>query len=472
MLNAILGSFKNMMDDCKQKNLSGSDFDSMCEAYARMEQLGQEHSDMNAFNAQMMTENLYGKFSDFYGRALSAPSAQSSGAAAGGYDDAALLKQSVDALKQAIITIRKSYQDAIEEASGKNVQQQNQAGLDFLERNTEKGLFSATGGMEALRTETAKSMGETLKKTPNAFDNTVEVEVLSNPEALIKPIQDVIDLGEQPGMTLPRFLRTQIETGLDKAMDGAVAARDSYITEKEFIDASPVSSFHLQKIDKKIQRFDELAAANKFHVPNWTELKFNMDDIDREFERDIQQWDRVKRRWEDLLWDLSMWSLSYCSFAPYIKPWAMAKDPVAATIHTQNTGPGIFKEKEKLLQKYFGISFHDIFKQPSFLWDVKYNYIDYSQEFLDFLIEKIYPECNPFNQLPSDKIEARASFYKRDRNAEDRENNPEAHIPADRMRIFYNKKFGEGRYESKYGNIEKNDSKAAPWNIATFKYSM
>jgi len=58
MLNAILGAFKNMMDDCKSKNLSGSDFDKMCETYARMEQLGNEHSDMNEFSAQLMNEQL------------------------------------------------------------------------------------------------------------------------------------------------------------------------------------------------------------------------------------------------------------------------------------------------------------------------------------------------------------------------------------------------------------------------------
>jgi hypothetical protein len=38
------------------------------------------------------------------------------------------------------------------------------------------------------------------------------------------------------------------------------------------------------------------------------------------------------------------------------------------------------------------------------------------------------------------------------------------------MRVFYNKKFGEGRYESEYGAVVKSDGKAAPWNWEGFKY--
>ncbi len=469
MLNAILGTFKNMMEECKQKNLSGSDFDNMCETYSRMEQLGQEHSDMNAFSAQMMNENLYGKFSDYYGRVLSAGASNTSNSA-GGYDDAVLLKQSVNALKQVIESLKKNYQDAINESSGKNVMQQNQAGLDFLERNTEKGLFSATGGITALQNDSENALNTTLNKTPNAYDNSIEVEILSNPEVIIKPIQDVINLGEQSGMTLPKFLRIQMETGLDKAMEGAVATSEAYQTEKDFILVNPISPYHIKKIERKIEKFEELASANKFKVPNWTELKFNLDDIDREFETDIQKWDRIKTIWDKLLWDLSFWSLSYCSFAPYIKPWSLAKNPVESTIKTQNTNPGLFQERERLLQKYFELSFMDIFKHPSFQWDVKYNYIGYSQEFIEFLIEKIYPQCKPFNHLTSEIIEIRASFYKKDKNSFDKESNPESHLPAERWQIFYNNKFGEGRYESKFGLIEKSDSKATPWNMSTFKY--
>lgn len=469
MLNAILGAFKNMIEDCKTKNLSGSDFDKMCETYDRMEQLGNEHSDMNEYNAQLMNENLYGKFSDFYGRILiAAANAQSDDG--GGYDDAAMLKQNIDALKQAIITIRKAYQDAIEQAKGQDAEANMQIGLEYLERNLDKELLSAGGGIDQIKTRSKKDFDEIIKKKPKAFDNSVEVEVMSNPEVLIKLIQDVIDLGEKPGMTLPRFLRLQIETGLDKAMEGSVSTRNGLEIEKEYILSNPISPIHIQIIEEKLEKFDELANANKFKVPNSTELKYSFEDIERLHENDIQKWDQIKTRWNDLLGDLSFWSLSYCSFAPYTQPWSVALDPVAATIKTQNTMPGVFKEREKLFQKYFGISFYEIFKHPTFLWEVKYNYIEYSQEYVEFLIEKIYPECKPFNHLSRDLIAQKESFCMTGKDSKDREINPQRHFPAERIKEWYDKKYGEGRYLLKYDPVEKYESAAKPWDLNSFKY--
>lgn len=470
ILNSLLGSFKNMMEDCKQKNLSGEDFDKMCETYARMEQLGQENDDMNAFNAQIMQENLYGKFSDYYSRALSTASKTESASGGDTYDDAALLKQSIDGLKQAIQTIRQGYEDAIQEAKGEKAKEQRDAGIDYLERNTEKGLFNATAGMEKIKKESDKHFEETMQKTPNAFDNSVEVEVMQNPEEIIKPIQELIGLGEQSGMTLPKFLRLQIETGMDKAMEGGVVARKGLVTEKEFMEVNPLSPYHIKEIDEKIATFDELSQKQKFNVPNWKELSLAQDDIVRKYQPDIIKWDTIKRWWDDLIWDLSFWSLSYVPYAPYIDPWVKSADPPKAVKRTQDTTPGIFREREKLFNKYFDLEFHDIFKHPTFEWEIKYNYFGYSQEYAEFLIEKIYPECKPFNHLSAELIQQKEYFHKKNREDEEREGNPEGHQPAERMRIFYNKKFGDGRFESKYGPIAKNDSVAAPWNWETFKY--
>ena len=174
---------------------------------------------------------------------------------------------------------------------------------------------------------------------------------------------------------------------------------------------------------------------------------------------------------DQLLSDLSFWSLAYCSFAPHLEPWLLAKDSVAATIRTQKTVPGIFKQKERLLEKYYGIKFHDIFKHETFKWAVKYNYIDYSQEWLEFVIEKIYPECKPFNDLSNQLIEERASYYKKDKLSVDRQANPERNVPAKRLSEFYDNKFGEGRYRSKFGEIDEIDTASKPWNWDTFKYS-
>lgn len=469
MLNAILGTFKNMADDCRSKNFSGSDFDKMCETITRMEQLGSELSDVNEFNAQIMKENLYGKFGDFYGRVLSGIAGQSTNET-GKYNDSALLKQSIDAMKQSVAVIRMNYQEAIEMSKGKNAEAEIQTGLNYIERNTDINLQKAQGRPGIFEKDSKKSFNETIENIPNAFNNSIEVEILTDPTDLMKPIQEVINLGEQPGMTYPKFLRLQIETGLDKAMEGTVIQRKAFETEKEFVQVNPASPFHLLKMDKKLACFDELANNNKYKVPNRSELKFAIQEAEREFEPEILKWIQIQNLWNKILSDLSMWSLSYCTFALYLKPWNMTKDPVAATVFTQNTGPGIFREREKLLMNYFGLNFYDIFKHPSFLWSVKYNFNEYSQEFVEFLVKNIYPECKPFTYLSNDLIEKRAWFNCNNGNALDREGNPESHYPAERMKSFYNQKFGVGRYESKYGVILQSQSKAKAWDLNNFQY--
>ncbi len=458
ILDAMLGTFRTMVEDCKSQDLSGESFDKMCETLNRMEQLGDELDDINVYNAQIMQENLFGTFSEFYTKALTEQAQGNSASGDGGYNDAALLTQSINGLKQAVKTIQDRFAEAVDASKNVDVAGQRNQGFEMAEK---MGLEIT----DQMKQEAEKHHEEKMKETPNAFDNSVEVEVLRNPADIIKPIQDIINLGEQEGMTFPKFLRLQIEMGLDKAMEGAVVARKGLETEKEFILAGPVSPYHIRKIDKKIENFDKLASAHKFNVPNWKELSNSNNDIDREFELDIIKFDKIAQMWDKLIFDLSFWSLSYCSFAPGIKPWSLSANPREAVIKSQKITPGIFRERLKLTEKYFGMSFPEILNHESFKWAVEYNYISESQEYVEFLVEKILPECQPFNDLSSSIISEREAFYK-----DNKEGNPLSHMPAEQQQIFYNNKFGEGRYQSKYGNIIENDSKAAPWNMAAFKY--
>jgi len=219
----------------------------------------------------------------------------------------------------------------------------------------------------------------------------------------------------------------------------------------------------------KDEAFDELAAKNKFNVPNSKELSLRNDDIDREMEPLIRKWDKIKDFWEDLIWDLSFWSLSYCSFAPYLQPWAGAKNPKQACIDTQKMRPGIFKEREKLFQKYFGISFNDLFKHETFIWDVNTHYMVNSQEYIEFLALEVYPHCKPFTDLPKELITKREWFNENGPNKISRETNPEYHLVNRRLQTFYDSVFGEGRYASKFDITEPFKTAAAPWNLDTFK---
>lgn len=427
MSDAILGTFRNMKADCEKQELLGEEFDKMSACLARMEELAEQLDDINEFNGTMAQENLYAKFSDHYGRVLSAQAQVAQEER--GYDDKTLLDQTVGALRDAVQRLKDSKQQAIELSK-------NEASDEDIRGNR-----------------------------PAANDNSVEIDVLINNEAIIKPIEDLVALGEQDGMTLPKFLRIQIETGMDKAMEGSSVVRDGYEYQLEFIKAMPVSPHHIEKWSKKIAEFDRLAANSEFGVANSKEVTFNDQDIDYEFDPVIIKWDDITSRWEDILWDLSFWSLAYTSMAPYLEPWSMSDNPRRAVKRTQGKLPGVFKQKERLLEKYFGITFMDIFKHPTFEWQVRYHTLGDSQQFVEFLIEKVYPQCKPFNDLPKDAINERAAFHK-----EKREMNSELDLPQKRFASFYDAKFGEGRYASKYSMMERGEWNAPPWNWEDFQY--
>jgi hypothetical protein len=466
--DAILGTFRNMVQECKDKDLSGPEFDKMSETMDYMESLAQKHSEMNAFNAQVMNENLYGKFSDHYGRVLS-------GAAMAeqeekGYDDATLLKQTLDALRDAVKRIRDSKAEAMRISDEYDSEEAVDKGMDFLSRNKKqfgmgKALNKAT--MKLMKGKTKKDLKQSQEDTPNAGNNSKEIEVLFEAELITEPIEALIVLGEEEGMTLPRFLRIQIEKGMDKAMEGSILQRNGYVFLYEFNKAQSYNPHYIEKNKRQIEMYDELASKSKFGVPNSKELSQRDQRIDYEFDLPIATWDTIVRAWENLLDDLALWSLAYTPSAPFAYPWGLLQPPAKppAIKKSQDIIPGIFKQQERLFQKYFGLSFMDIFKHETFKYKVDSKHIPESQEFVEFLIEKVYPQCIPFNDLSSDATKERDDFHTQKRTL-----NPEIMEPSKDFRTFYDGKFGEGRYASKFGPIDDPETNAAPWNWETFKY--
>ncbi len=461
MSDAILGTFQKMADEIKTKNLSGENIDKMMQTLDRMKELANIHSDMNAFNGQVMQENLYGKFSDYYGKAMSAQTTTSSSSSGEANPD--YLKQNLDALRNAIKRIKESKEEALKRDREYDPQKAMQQTMDFVERNKEKyGLakgIEMSGGIEAVKKEAEKDIDKTLKERPNAYDNSVEIEILINEEGVIKPIENLIKLGEEPGMTYPKYLRLQIEKGLDKAMEGNVVAREGYEYSYEFYKAMSRCPHYIEKAKKKLELFDQLGAKSKFGIPNMDEISYGHRRIDHEFEPAIIQWENITNRWESMLWDLYDWSLAHISIAPQIQPWSMATDPIKAVKKTKDVQPGIFRQRERLFKKYYGMGFLDILKHPTFIYYIKNDFMWESQELFEFLINKVYPVIQPFQFLPQDLINERAAIYK-----EKREANPDLHKPLFRFASFYDGKFGEGRYFSKYGKPESVVSNAKPWN--------
>lgn len=465
LTDPMLDPFQKMLDDCVAQNITGEDFDNMKAALDRMRELVQTNDDFNVFNGQMVQENLFMKFSDHYSKALSA-AAKAGGGEAEDYDDAALLKQSIDALKSAIQLIKDSKQQALDLNASYDPDAAIDQSVDYAKRHQkELGVKINKRRARGIKKDTKKMGAEDLKEKPNMNDNSVEIDTLINNDAIIEGIQNLIALGEQDGMTLPRFLREQIEKGLDRAAEGVGLVRDGYEYTFNWSNATKFNPYEIKRNEDKIAVYDKLAESSDFNIPHVDELNHEHALIDYKHAPDDEKWQEIIGRWEDLLSDLDFWSLAYTPIAPHIEPWKLAKDPVASTKKTQGITPGLFRQRERLLEKYFGITFMEIFKHPTFAWHVEHNLIDYSQEFTEFLIEKVYPACIPHQDLASDLIAEREAFYK-----ENRGPNPEGHFPAVRNQKFYDSKFGEGRFESKFGKVPAIDSNAAPWNWESFKH--
>jgi hypothetical protein len=126
---------------------------------------------------------------------------------------------------------------------------------------------------------------------------------------LIKPIEAIIALGEEAGMTLPRFLRLQIERGMDKAAEGSTVLREGLLFSQRSYEEMAVSPHHNEREQKMLESFDKLAAKATFGVPNSEELKYERMRIEYHYEPLIIEWDEIKNRWESLIYDLYLWSL-------------------------------------------------------------------------------------------------------------------------------------------------------------------
>lgn len=101
--DAILGTFRNFLKECQEKNASGEAFEKMKSCMARMEQLAVECSDIAAFSGLLMNENLYMNFSNAYGEVMGNLAKQASSGSSNSKD---LLEQTVKAYEDSIIRLK------------------------------------------------------------------------------------------------------------------------------------------------------------------------------------------------------------------------------------------------------------------------------------------------------------------------------------------------------------------------------
>lgn len=420
MLGPMLDPFKTMADECTAKGCSGQSYDQMMAALHRMEQLGQEMDDFAAFSAKMTTENLQMDFSLAYGKVLSeAASGQSSGSNSGSdYDDAALLKQTIDALKNAVVELKKGEQAAVAE------------------------------GEKHQKDETQKAVVKN------------EVLTLAKTDQIIAPIQALIDYGES-GVNFPTFLRVQIERGLDKAMEGSAVLREGLEFDFDFAKAAAINPHNIAICEEKLAAFDELAAKSKFGVPNSISSSLTFNKIEASYVSKISKWMAVERAWERIFSLLDTWAIAHTKFAPHIEPWSMAANPKAAVEKDKATLPGIIQERMRLFSENFNLSFANILGEETFVWSVKKNHFSYSQMYTAFLLNSVLNSCKPGQNLDAEQAGKVEALY------ENKEMpNPENYKVLDRQEAAYNKHFGEGLFVQKAGPKPDFGERNAPaWSI-------
>ncbi|MBR4804436.1 MAG: hypothetical protein IK032_07330 [Bacteroidales bacterium] len=421
MLDSLTSGYKFYINDLKNRNITGEYYDTVEALYNRILELGEECSDMNQMYAKMQNENIMVKLTDAYTKALTEEGTKKYGSSGNVYDDNYLMKNNVEALRNSIKAMRDSFDDVMKNASP-----------------SEK----------------------------------MRLMVDNNPEPLIKSVEDMIALSEQPGMTYANFLRLQIEQGLDTVMQG-VTTRS--VLEKILYSHKALMSpdYEIRMWEEKVQEYEKAASRNRFNIVDLHEWALISDRIELKYIPERTRRTRIFDLFMNILGKIDEWCIAYCSYTPYeIFPWSgmPLPDALRSLKRIQKTAPGLVKELEKMLQHYFGLRFIDIVDNPDFRHHVLTNFVDESQELIEFLLLEVYPQCKPFCDLPSEIIHRREQMHRGKR-----EGNPGRNEPYRRMKRYYNEVYGEGYMEQymKEQNMSKmdsvdTDSQAAPWNYDAF----
>jgi hypothetical protein len=331
--DAMLGTFRNMLQECKDKAMSGDAFDKMAAAMARMETLTLEMDDLGAFSAKLSTEGLFTDFSTAYGNLLAAEGQKKYGAGAG-YDDDKLLQQTVEAYENSLAPLN-----------------------DHPDK-----------------------------------------------EKLQAPIKAVIELGRS-GINYPTFLRLLIEKGLDKAMEGAVISREAL--EKDIFWAAELVLPVYEKRNRAIlARFDAMASAAVFGVPDSVVFSMERFRIESEFQPAINKYQAIVDRWGRLLELVHDWIDAHTSFAPYDERYvslAGMEQTKRNIKYCKECYPGFLEAREDIFTRYFSMNWDDVFTHESFSNERKARRCMYTDNYVEFLKE-VYPYCKPFSAAPLELV--------------------------------------------------------------------
>ena len=422
LLDSIAGGYKFYLDDMKNRGVTGEHYNTVENLYNRILELGEECTDMNQMYAKMQNENIVVKMSEAYTKALTEEGNKKYASNSGSlYDDSYLMKNNLDALRNSIQALRDNFDNMLKNA------------------------------------------------TPS---QRMRILVEHDPQTIIKSIEDMIALAEQPGMTYPNFLRLQIEQGLDKAVEGVMTRQ---FLEKTIATHKALMSpeLDIRMWEEKLDEYNKTAALNKFNIVDMHEWELISDGIERKYQPEREKRTKILDLFSNILEKIDQWAVAYCKYPPHeLMPWNTMpyQQAINDLKRIQKTFPGIIKEFEKQLDKYFGLKFTDIVDNTEFRHHVEANFIDDSQALVEFLINEVYPHCKPFCDLPDELVQKREQLHRNNC-----EGNPGRLEPYLRLKRHYNDIYGEEYMEKFMNEIDlgkadkaKCNSSATPWNYDTF----
>ena len=110
-----------------------------------------------------------------------------------------------------------------------------------------------------------------------------------------------------------------------------------------------------------------------------------------------------------------------------------------------------------------------MFQHPTFKWSVEHDHQNFSQAYVVHLIENVYPQCQPFQHLSTEVIALQEEIE--NNQTPETKTNPQYLQPAYNQRDYYNQRFGEGRFEERFGAIEVTlNPQATAWHWDSFSY--
>ena len=188
MVDAMLGTFRDLVDGVRTSGSTGEDVDEMAAALAAMEALGQELSDVGDFSAKLAGGGYYQRFTDAYTRVMTAAAGGgTTGAPAAIPDDASLLAQSLQAYEASLQQLRtmSGQEDAI--VVLEQLLTIGRSGVTypvFLRLVDEAGLNEALGGTITPTREALAAVVEQSRSTGDVAREAAAIALLERRDAM------------------------------------------------------------------------------------------------------------------------------------------------------------------------------------------------------------------------------------------------------------------------------------------------